>query len=63
MTIIDGLAERRRFRDWNMGQHRLGVVDQALLADLGLDVFNPAGLDASGAERLLTRVGERYLRV
>lgn len=63
VTIADGLAERRKFRDWNMGQHRLGLVDQALLVELGLETFNPAGLDADRAERLLTRVGERHLRV
>lgn len=62
LTIAEGPAERRKFRDWNMGQHRLGAVDQALLAEVGLEVFNPAGLDAERAERLLTRVGERHLR-
>jgi hypothetical protein len=61
-TIADGPAERRKFRDWNMGQHRLGVVDQALLTEVGLEVFNPAGLDAERAERLLARIGERHLR-
>ncbi len=61
-TIADSPAERRKFRDWNMGQHRLGVIDQALLAEVGLEVFNPAGLDAERAERLLTRIGERHLR-
>lgn len=62
VTISDGQAERRRFRDWNMGQHRLGAPDQALLSEVGLEVFNPAGLDADRAERLLQRAGERYLR-
>nr|WP_295109092.1 BLUF domain-containing protein [uncultured Caulobacter sp.] len=62
VTIADSPAERRRFRDWNMGQHRLGAADQALLAEVGLEVFNPAGLEADRAERLLLRVGERYLR-
>lgn len=60
--IADGPTERRNFRDWNMGQHRLGAVDQALLSEVGLEVFNPAGLDADRAERLLLRGGERYLR-
>lgn len=63
VNLDDGPAERRRFRDWNMGQHRLGVADQALLSDVGLEVFNPAGLDADRAERLLLRAGERYLKV
>jgi hypothetical protein len=62
LTLADGQAERRKFRDWNMGQHRLGVIDQALLAEVGLEHFQPAGLDAERAERLLTRVGERHLR-
>lgn len=60
--IADGPTDRRRFRDWNMGQHRLGAVDQALLLEVDLEVFNPAGLDADRAERLLLRGGERYLR-
>lgn len=62
VTIADGPAERRKFRDWNMGQHRMGVADQALLAEVGLEVFNPTGLDADRAERLLQRAGERHLR-
>jgi len=62
VTLADGPAERRRFRDWNMGQHRLGALDQALLVEVGLEHFQPAGLDAERAERLLTRVGERHLR-
>ncbi|WP_454716979.1 BLUF domain-containing protein [Caulobacter segnis] len=61
-TIADGPAERRWFRDWNMGQHRVGIADQALLAEVGLEVFNPTGLDADRAERLLQRAGERHLR-
>jgi hypothetical protein len=62
MTIVDDPADRRRFRDWNMGQHRLGAQDQALLSEVGLERFEPAGLDVDRAERLLTRVGERHLR-
>jgi hypothetical protein len=62
MRIADGPAERRRFHDWNMGQHRLSAQDQALLSEVGLEQFNPAGLDADRAERLLTRLGERHLR-
>lgn len=62
LTLADGPAERRRFRDWNMGQHRLGPVDRASLSEVGLEGFNPAGLDAERAEWLLARVGERYLR-
>ncbi|WP_454760693.1 BLUF domain-containing protein [Caulobacter segnis] len=61
-TIADCPAERRWFRDWNMGQHRMGVADQALLAEVGLEVFNPTGLDADRAGRLLQRAGERHLR-
>ncbi|USQ94270.1 BLUF domain-containing protein [Caulobacter sp. RL271] len=61
-TLADGPADHRRFRDWNMGQHRLGRIDQPLLSEVGLDVFNPAGLDAERAECLLVRVGGRYLR-
>jgi hypothetical protein len=61
-TIADGSAERRKFRDWNMGQHRMSVADQALLSEVGLEVFNPAGLDPDRAERLLQRAGERHLR-
>jgi hypothetical protein len=62
VRIADGPAERRRFKDWNMGQHRLSEPDQALLGEVGLEHFNPAGLDADRAERLLLRLGERHLR-
>ncbi len=62
VTLADDPAARRRFRDWNMGQHGLSVLDQALLSEVGLERFEPAGLDADRAERLLTRVGERHLR-
>lgn len=55
-------AGRRLFRDWNMGQHRLGAVDHGLLSEVGLGVFDPASLDAERAERLLMRAGERHLR-
>ena len=61
-TIADGVAERRRFRDWNMGQHRLSASDQALLDEVGLERFQPAGLDVERAERLLIRAGGRHLR-
>jgi len=62
VTISDGPAERRWFRDWNMGQHRLGPADKALLSEAGLDAFDPANLGSERAERLLTRAGERHLR-
>jgi hypothetical protein len=62
VMIADDPADRRRFRDWNMGQHRLSGLDQALLAEVGLEHFTPAGLDADRAERLLTRAGERHVR-
>ena len=63
MTLISsGDVDRRLFRDWNMGQHRLGAADQALLTELGLEAFEPLGLDPDRAERLLARVGERHLR-
>lgn len=60
--IFSGSADRRLFRDWNMGQHRLGVADRALLAEAGLVDFDPAGLDAPAAEKLLTVAGGRHLR-
>ena len=62
VTIVDGSAERRRFRDWNMGQHRLGPLDQAMLSEVGLETFEPAGLDAARAEQLMVQAGERHLR-
>lgn len=62
ITLADGPVQRRWFRDWNMGQHRLGLADQALLEEVGLEVFNPLGLDADRAERLMVRAGERYLK-
>jgi hypothetical protein len=62
VTIADDAAEGRRFRDWNMGQHRLGVLDRPLLSDVELERFEPASLGAERAERLLTRAGERHLR-
>jgi hypothetical protein len=60
--IASGRADRRLFRDWNMGQHRLGVADAALLAEAGQQAFEPAGLDADKAMRLLTAAGGRHLR-
>jgi hypothetical protein len=60
--IYSGPADRRLFRDWNMGQHRLGAADHALLAEVGLEHFDPAGLNVELAERLLIRAGGRHLR-
>lgn len=63
LTLIwSGPVERRLFRDWNMGQHRLGEADRALLANAGLSSFNPAGLDTAAAEKLLITAGGRHLR-
>jgi hypothetical protein len=62
VTIADDVAEERVFRDWNMGRHRLGALDQGLLSEVGLEHFEPTGLDAKRAQRLLTQVGERHLR-
>jgi hypothetical protein len=62
VLIQEGAAERRLFRDWNMGQHRLGLADRALLTEAGLSVFEPAELDAEAAVNLLTVAGGRYLR-
>ncbi|MET3666420.1 BLUF domain-containing protein [Caulobacter sp. 1776] len=62
VTIADGRVDRRRFRDWNMAQHRLGVLDRPLLSEIGLEHFDPTGLDAARAEHLLVEVGERHLR-
>ena len=60
--IHSGPADRRLFRDWNMGQHRLGATDRAVLAEVGLTVFEPATLDVQTAERLLVCVGGRHRR-
>jgi hypothetical protein len=60
--IHNGHAERRLFRDWNMGQHRIGEADRTLLAEAGLSSFDPASLDADAAEKLLTTAGGRHLR-
>ncbi len=61
-VISSGPADRRLFRDWNMGQHRLGAADAALLAEVGQETFDPARLDAETAVRLLTTAGGRHLR-
>jgi len=55
-------ADRRLFRDWNMGQHRISEADRALLAEAGLSRFDPAILDAQAAEKLLMTAGGRHLR-
>lgn len=55
-------ATQRLFRDWNMGQHCLGVADRALLTEAGLSAFEPAQLDAEAALKLLTTAGGRHLR-
>jgi len=60
--IHSGPADRRLFRDWNMGQHRIGEADRALLTEAGLSSFDPASLDAAAAEKLLTVAGGRHLR-
>lgn len=62
VRIYGGPAERRLFRDWNMGQHRLGAADHALLAEVGLNGFNPSALDAQAAETLLIAAGGRHRR-
>lgn len=61
-VIASGPVDRRLFRDWNMGQHRLGAADAALLAEAGQEAFEPAELDADTAVRLLTAAGGRHLR-
>ena len=61
-VIASGPADRRLFRDWNMGQHRLGAADAALLAEAGQQTFEPAGLDPEVAVRLLAAAGGRHLR-
>lgn len=62
VVIEEAAAERRLFRDWNMGQRRLGVADQALLAQAGMARFEPAKLNAEVAVNLLTAAGGRHLR-
>lgn len=62
VLIADGPAERRLFRDWNMGQRRLEAEDASALAEVGLEHFTPAGLDEERALRLLTTLGARHLR-
>jgi hypothetical protein len=61
-VISHGAVERRLFRDWNMGQHRIVAADQDVLAKAGLATFAPQGLDEAGAVTLLTTLGGRYLR-
>lgn len=60
--IHSGRAERRLFRDWNMGQHRISEADRTLLAEAGLSSFDPASLNTEGAEKLLITAGGRHLR-
>lgn len=60
--IYNDHAERRLFRDWNMGQHRISEADRTLLAEAGLSSFDPAKLDTDAAEKLLTTAGGRHLR-
>jgi hypothetical protein len=55
-------ADKRLFQDWNMGQHHLAAMDAAILREVGLEGFTPGGLDEARALRLLTEVGNRYLR-
>ncbi len=62
VLIADGPAERRLFRDWNMGQRRLEAEDASALSEVGLEHFTPAGLDEERALRLLTTLGARHLR-
>lgn len=58
LTILfDGGAPARQFRDWNMGQRQLSGQDRGLLADAGVDGFEPAAMDAQTAERLLILAG------
>lgn len=61
-VIVSGAVERRLFRDWNMGQHRLGATDQALLAQAGQATFAPTQLEADAALKLLADIGGRHLR-
>lgn len=60
--IHSDAAERRLFRDWNMGQHWIGEADRGALAEAGLSRFDPGGLAPAAAEKLLTSVGGRHLR-
>ena len=62
VLIGAGHVERRLFRDWNMGQHRVSAADRALLSEVGLPEFEPARLDAETAVRLLKAAGARHLR-
>jgi len=63
MTVIAIIpAERRMFRDWNMAQHEVTAADQPLLAQAGLERFTPDVLDETGAIKIMTALGGRYLR-
>jgi hypothetical protein len=63
IAVIDKApAERRMFRDWNMAQHQVTAADQALLAQAGLATFTPDVLDETGAIKIMTVFGGRYLR-
>ncbi len=63
VAVIDRApAERRMFRDWNMAQHQVTAADQPLLAQAGLATFTPEVLDETGAIKILTTLGGRYLR-
>ena len=59
--ISEGPTNRRLFRDWNMGQHRVGAEDR-VLAKFGLNVFLPAQLNGDIALRLLAEAGGQHLR-
>lgn len=63
MTVITNIpAEWRMFRDWNMAQHQVTDAEQALLAQAGLETFTPDALDETGAIKIMTTLGGRYLR-
>lgn len=63
LVVIDrGAAERRLFRDWNMGQHQVGVADREVLAQVGLTAFTPESLNGESALKLLSMLGGRYLQ-
>lgn len=63
LTLIHSeCADRRLFRDWNMGQHRISQADRALLLEAGLSSFDPASLSTEAAEKLLKTAGGRHLR-
>jgi hypothetical protein len=62
VMIGRGPADKRLFRDWNMGQHQVGVADREVLAQVGLSAFTPQALDEAGALKVLTSLGSRYLK-